>query len=87
MNSLPQFAKTRRNLKALFALGFVLASVASIGGGLILALGYSHASVTQPLWQFGQYAMLLGLLNLFVYLCIFFQVRRLMSGVGNNQGA
>ena len=83
MNS-PQTAKTRRSLRALFALGFVITLVASIGGGLILALGFSRASITQPMWKFGQYVMLLGLINLFVYLCIFFQVRRLMSGVSDD---
>lgn len=78
MNS-PQTTKTRRNLRALFALGFIITLVASIGGALILALGYSRANVTQPMWEFGQYVMLLGLTNLFVYLCILFQVRRLMA--------
>jgi hypothetical protein len=76
--------KTRRNLRALFALGFIITLIASIGGGLILALGYSQPSITQPMWKFGQYVMLLGLTNLFVYLYIFFQVRKLMRGVGND---
>ena len=85
MYSPPETTKTRRNLRALFAVGFVLTLVASIGGGFILALGYSRAGVTQPMWKFGQYIMLLGLANLFVYLCIFFQVRRLMSGVSDDR--
>ncbi len=83
----PQTTKTRRNLRALFALGFILTLVASIGGGLILALGYSQPSVAQPMWKFGQYVMLLGLTNLFIYLCILFQVRRLMSGVSDDHTA
>lgn len=86
MNS-PETTRTRRNLRALFALGFMIALVASVGGGLILAIGYSRASVTQPIWKFGQYVMLLGLANLFVYLCIFFQVRRLLSGVSDDHAA
>ena len=77
--------KTKRNLRALFILGFLIALVPSIGGGLILALGYSRPSVTQPIWKFGQYVMLLGLANLFVYLCVFFQVRKLMNGVGDKR--
>jgi len=77
--------KTKRNLRALFALGFLIALVASIGGGLILALGYSRPSVTQPIWKFGQYVMILGLANLVIYLCVFFQVRKMMNGAGNNR--
>ena len=76
--------KTRRNLRTLFALGFIITLIASIGGVLILALGYSQPSITQPMWKFGQYVMLLGLANLFVYLCIFFQVRKLMRGAGDD---
>ncbi len=78
MNS-PQPTQTRRNLRALFALGFIITLVASIGGGLILALSYSRPSIMQPMWKFGQYVMLMGLTNLFVYLCIFFQVRKLIG--------
>ena len=86
MNS-PQPTKTRRNLRALFALGFITGLIASIGGGLILALSYAQANITQPMWRFGQYVMLLGLINLFIYLCIFFQVHRLMSGVSDDRAS
>ena len=79
--------KTRRNLRALFTLGFIITLLASIRGGLTLALGYSQPSITQPMWQFGQYAMLLGLTNLFIYLCIFFQVRKLMRRIGDDYTA
>ena len=71
--------RTRRNLRALFALGFVMTLVVSIGGGLILALGYSQASVTQPIWKFGQYVLILGLLNLAVYLGLWWQARTLLK--------
>ncbi|MBI2924755.1 MAG: hypothetical protein HYY24_03515 [Verrucomicrobia bacterium] len=75
---------TKRNLRALFALGFVLSSLAAVGGALILALAYSRApTATQPLWQFGQYVMLVGLANLFVYACLFFQVRKLTTQVAD----
>ena len=65
-----------RNLRALFVLGFVVSLLASIGGGLLLLLGYSHPEVVQPLWKFGQYAMFLGLVTLAIYTGIFFQIRR-----------
>jgi hypothetical protein len=67
-----------RNLRALFVLGFVVSLLASVGGALLLLLGYPHPEVTQPLWQFGQYAMLLGLLTFAIYLGIFLQIRRVL---------
>jgi hypothetical protein len=60
-------------------LGFAVALVASVGGGVILSLGYSRPDVTQPIWRFGQYAMLLGLIHLGIYAAILFQIRRLTS--------
>jgi hypothetical protein len=80
--STPQSTKTTRNIRALFALGFIMALVASIGGGLILALGYSRASVTQPMWKFGHYVLILGSLNLAVYLGLWWQVRALRRQTG-----
>ncbi len=73
----PEPTKIRRNLRALFALGFFLALLASIGGGLILTVGYSRPNVVQPVWQFGQSTMFSGLVNFLVYLGILFQVRKL----------
>jgi hypothetical protein len=67
---------TARNLRALFVLGFVVSLLATVGGGLILVRGYPHPEVVQPLWKFGQYAMLLGLVTLAIYTGIFFQMRR-----------
>jgi hypothetical protein len=81
MNS-PETNKTTRNLRALFALGFIMTLVVSIGGGLILVLGYSRASVTQPVWKFGQYVLILGSLNLAVYLGLWWQVRALQKQTG-----
>ena len=77
----PAPSKARRNLRALVILGFVLGLVASIGGAVILIAGWQAPNVTQPLWQFGQYVMLLGLCNLFVYIGIFFQARRILTGL------
>ena len=81
MNS-PETIKTTRNLRALFALGFIMTVVATIGGGLVLALSYSRASVTQPMWKFGQYVLILGLLNLAVYFGLWSQVRALLKQTG-----
>src|SRR5258706_10180730 len=72
--------KTKRNLRALFALGSINTLIASIAGALIFVLWYSSTNVVQPLWKFGQIVMFLGLGNLFVYICIFYQIRRLTSG-------
>lgn len=81
MNS-TQCDKAKRNLYSLFILGIFIALVASLGGGLILALGHSRPDVTQPMWKFGQYAMLLGMANLAIYACLFFQMRRLSRTAG-----
>jgi hypothetical protein len=64
------------NLRALFVLGFVVSLLATVGGGLLLLLGYPHPEVVQSLWKFGQYAMLLGLITFALYVGIFFQIRR-----------
>jgi hypothetical protein len=74
-------------VRALFALGFVIAALSALGGGLVLTVGYSHPGVTQPMWRYGQYVMLLGLYHLFVYSCLFFQVRRLQSRAGGDDAA
>ena len=78
MNS-PETTKASRNLRALFALGFFLTFVASIAGGLILAIAYSRPSVTQPMWKFGQYVLILGTLNLAVYIGLWWQVRAFLK--------
>ena len=73
-------AKSRRSLRVLLVLGFLVACIASAGGALLLALAYSQPSAQQPLWKFGQYAMFLGLINLAIYFGISFQIRRLRRG-------
>jgi hypothetical protein len=80
-----QPSKITRNIKALLTLGFTVTLVASVGGGFMLVFGYSRASVTQPMWKFGQHLMILGLTNLFIYLCIFFQLRKLSSEVSDHR--
>ena len=67
--------KNMRNLNAVLVLGLVISTIASIGGGLILVMGYSQTNVTQPIWQFGQYVMIFGLINLVIYVFVAFQVR------------
>jgi hypothetical protein len=78
----PQSGKATRNLRALLALGFILAFIATTGGGFILALGSSSPNVMQPLWKFGQYVSILGALNLAVYLGLWWQVRLLRRHTG-----
>ncbi|EEF57966.1 hypothetical protein [Pedosphaera parvula] len=53
MNTIKETPNTRRNLLALIALGSTLTLLTSIGGGLILALGHAHESVTQKPLVFG----------------------------------
>jgi hypothetical protein len=77
--------KLKKNIRSLFSLGFILALLAGIGGASLFILGWYRApNVVQPLWKFGQWMMLSGIINLFVYLCLFFQVRRLMKPNENN---
>jgi hypothetical protein len=71
--------KSRRNLRALFVLGFVVSSVASVGGGLILVLAYPRPEVTRPMWEFGQILLFQGVVNLTIYGGLYWQFRRLAS--------
>ena len=89
MNSSPHIQKARRNLKALFILAFLLTLMMSVSGGYVLAAGHSHPDVTftMPAWEYGQFLLLAGLVNLFVYACIFIQVRRLVRGVSYDNAA
>jgi hypothetical protein len=82
MNEASRIVKIRKNLRALFVLGFVLTLLASIGGGIILILGWYRApNAAMPIWRFGQWMMLFGLANLFVYTCLFFLIRSLILRV------
>jgi hypothetical protein len=83
MNPSPQIHKARRNLRVIFVLAFLLTVLASVSGGYVLVAGHSHPDVTftMPAWEYGQFIMLFGLTNLFVYACIFFQVQRLIREV------
>lgn len=76
----PSRPRTKRNIRALLAVGFALALAASIAGAIIVAMGFAPATdVTQPQAQTGQYVLLLGVAHLVVYVCIFWQVRKLIS--------
>ncbi len=77
MIPVPTLGKTRRNIRALLALGSLLAALVGSLGALIFFLGHSRPDVTQPFWEFGCYVMLLCLLNLAIYLGLFWQVSRL----------
>lgn len=80
MNMQPE-AKNMRNLKALFLLAAVLCVLAIVGGALILSVGYSRPDVTQPMWQFGQYILFMGVVNLAVYFGIYLQIRAMRRGL------
>ncbi len=83
MTELSRLPKAKKNLRALLSLGFVLALVASIGGGFILVIGYFRApTYARPFWEFGQWMLMHGVCTLFVFLCIFFQVRKLSTEPG-----
>lgn len=80
MSHPPDSGKLKKNILALFALGFILALLAGIGGATILVMGWYRApNAVQPLWKFGQWVMLFGIVNLFVYVCLFFQFRCLIT--------
>jgi len=82
MNEQSHIVKIKKNLRALFVLGFTLTLLASIGGGIILGLGWYRApNAMTPIWKFGQWMMLFGLTNFFVYTCLFFLVRSLIVRV------
>ena len=77
MIPVPTLSRTRRNIRALLVLGSLLAVLIGSLGALIFFLGRSRPEVTQPFWEFGCYVLLLCLLNLAVYLGLFWQVGRL----------
>jgi hypothetical protein len=69
--------KMNKNLRAIFVLGLILALLPSISGGYIFAFGYLRApGTTMQVWEFGKFIMICGLANLFVYVCLFFQIRK-----------
>jgi hypothetical protein len=80
MTSSPQIGKAGQNLKALFVFALLLTLLVSVLGGFMLVAGNSHAdrTLTLPVWEYGQFLLFLGLTNLFVYACIFLQVRVLI---------
>ena len=77
-----EIIKTARNLRALFALGFIITLFMSIGGGLIVEFGYTVPNVTKPIWEFGQYVLIAGSLNLALYFGLWWQVRSLRKQMG-----
>jgi hypothetical protein len=75
-----RFPDLNKNITALFVLGFVLALLLSVGGGFILGFGYFRApGATIPIWKFGQFMMFCGFGNLFVLVCLCFQIRNLFK--------
>ena len=77
MQGMTHPTKAKKNIRALFVLGFILAILTGISGGYIMVFGYLRApGVTMPVWEFGKFIMICGLANLFVYVCLFFQIRK-----------
>lgn len=74
----------KKNLRALLVLGIFMASLACIGGGYILWVGYSRQEVVQPMWKHGQAVMYMGLINLAIYSGIFWQVKRVAADSRNH---
>src|SRR5206468_5152853 len=79
MNTPSPIFKLRRNIKALFLLGFIITALNIMGGGTLLLLGHAHQDVAEPVWKTGQHVLLIGATNLMVYLGLFFQVRKALS--------
>ncbi len=80
-------SKPRRRIYSLLLVGGLVAFVAAAVGALIVALGYSSPDVTLPFWECGQYILLLSLLNLGVYVAIFWQLGRLTRREGRGAAA
>jgi hypothetical protein len=89
MNSSSKIPKTRRNLRALFALALLLTLPLSGVGGSMLVVTYLRPNFTLTLsgWEYGQVLLFSSLANLFVYVLIFFQVRRLVWGTEDKNPA
>ncbi len=61
-------------------LGFFLSILCGMMGAIILMLSLKRApTATYPLPEFGKFVMLSGLCNLFVYVMLFFQLRKLLA--------
>ena len=86
MIPVPTLGKTRRNIRALLALGSLLAVLVGGMGGLIFFLGYSRPDVTQPFWEFGGYLLALCGLNLVIFVGLFWQVSRLSRRPESTRG-
>ena len=77
MTPVPTLSRTRRNIRALLALGSLLAVLVGGMGALILVLGHSRPDVTLTFWEFGGYLVALCGLNLVIFAGLFWQVGQL----------
>ena len=71
--------KTPRSLRALFVFAAFHVSLTVLGGGLLLIMSHPHPDVTQPVWQFGQWMLFLGIIHFLIYAGIYWQVRKMLS--------
>lgn len=69
--------KTKRSIRALLAFAALIVLFLVCGGGAILIMSHSRPDLTIPFWQFGQYMLISGLVNMGVYFGIWLQYRKL----------
>ena len=71
-----QPANAERAIRLLLIVGIAVSLVAAVGGSIILASGSLQDSASQSVWKLGQYMVGMGLTNMFIYMCIFLQLRK-----------
>ena len=82
MIPVPTLGKTRRNIRVLLALGGLLAVLVGGLGALIFLLGYSRPDVTLTFCELGCYLLALCLLNLVIFIGLFWQMHQLSRRPG-----
>ncbi len=85
MTSVPTLSKTRRNIRALLALGSLLAVLAGGLGALLFVLGHSRPDVTLTFWEFGGYLVALCGINFVIFAGLFWQVSQLSRRPGQRR--
>ena len=85
MIPVPTLGRTRRNIRVLLALGSSLAVLVGGLGALIFVLGYSRPDVTLTFRELGGYLLALCLLNLVIYIGLYWQVSRLSRRPGQRR--
>ena len=81
----PTLGKTRRNIRVLLALGTLLAVLVGGLGGLIFVLGYTRPDVTLTFSELGCYLLALCLINLVIFVGLFWQLSQLSRRPGQRR--